>query len=150
MVRNIVSLGLEARAKAGIKVRQPLSELRIKPASLNGDSGKNQELRGKDDLLELIKDEVNVKSVVFVESLESEVELDTNISEELKQEGEFRDLVRLVQDMRKEKRLKVDDKIELSLAPEHAPLLFRFEAELKRLVCANSVTIGEHVQIVVT
>ena len=51
-VRRIVSLGLEARAKAGIKVRQPLAMFRIV----------NQQSTISDEqLIELIKNEVNVK-----------------------------------------------------------------------------------------
>ena len=54
-VRKVVSLALEKRMSAGIKVRQPLNELRIK----------NYELRGKEEYLNLIKDEVNVKKYFF-------------------------------------------------------------------------------------
>ena len=52
LARRFVKLGLAARAKAGIKVRQPLSELKI-----NEDVGK--------ELGELIKEEVNVKKSRF-------------------------------------------------------------------------------------
>ena len=77
-VRKIVSLGLEARAKAGIKVRQPLKKFRIK----------NLKLKNNEDLIKLIKDELNVKEVVFDDKiLLGEVDLDTKITPELKEEG---------------------------------------------------------------
>jgi isoleucyl-tRNA synthetase len=102
-VRKVVSLALEKRMAAGIKVRQPLSELRVK----------SSELRGKKEYLELIKDEVNVKNISFDEKLEGEVELDTEITEELQKEGNARDFVRAVQELRKNKNLVPSDEIEL-------------------------------------
>jgi isoleucyl-tRNA synthetase len=102
-VRKIVSLALEKRMAAGIKVRQPLNELRIK----------NYELRGKEEYLGLIKDEVNIKIISFDEKLETEVELDTGITKELQKEGNVRDFVRAVQELRKNKNLVPDDTVEL-------------------------------------
>ena len=101
--RKIVSLALEKRMVAGIKVRQPLNELRIK----------NYELRGKEKYLDLIKDEVNVKNISFNEKLETEVELNTEITPELQKEGSIRGLVRAIQELRKNKNLVPSDVIEL-------------------------------------
>jgi isoleucyl-tRNA synthetase len=101
--RAIVSLGLEARSKANIKVRQPLQELRIK----------NHEL-GK-EFLELIQDELNVKKVTVDKNLGQEVELDTNLTPELIEEGRVRDAIRVIQDMRKEKGLKPKDKMKFAV-----------------------------------
>ncbi|MBI3631168.1 MAG: class I tRNA ligase family protein [Candidatus Sungbacteria bacterium] len=92
LVREIVSGALKLRAASGIKVRQPLRELRIT----------NQELRKKAELLALIKDEVNVKEIAFGE----EMRLDTAITPELKEEGVAREFVRTVQDMRRDMGLK--------------------------------------------
>ncbi len=101
LVRQIVEKGLAARSEANIKIRQPLSELRIK----------SYELSGKDELLDLIKDEINVKEVVFDEKIEKEVELDLNMTEELKQEGLMRELVRQINQLRKEAGLTINDKV---------------------------------------
>lgn len=102
-VRKIVSLALEKRMAAGIKVRQPLSKLEIR----------NSKFENKKEYLELIKDEVNVKNVEFDEKLEEEVELDTEITPELQKEGNLRDFVRAVQELRKEKKLLPTDEINL-------------------------------------
>src|SRR5258708_1635304 len=51
-VRQVISLGLEARAKTGIKVRQPLAKITV-PALMLG--------AAKDLMLDLIRDELNVK-----------------------------------------------------------------------------------------
>lgn len=101
-VREIVALSLAERAKAGIKVRQPLSELRIA----------NYELRREKELLDLIKEEVNVKEVAFGKILN----LETKITQELKEEGTIREIVRNIQEMRKKANLKPKDKIEVRYA----------------------------------
>jgi isoleucyl-tRNA synthetase len=90
--RKVVSLGLEARSKAGIKVRQPLNCLKVKTQKLTK------------DYLDLIKDEINVKEVVADEKISGEVELDTNITPELKEEGTVREIIRALQEIRKNKK----------------------------------------------
>jgi len=93
VARAIVAEGLKLRAEAGIKVRQPLLELSIK----NPWPGR-QELRTKQDLLDLIKDEVNVKEITFGE----ELKLDTAMTRELKEEGIVREFIRTIQEMRRD------------------------------------------------
>jgi isoleucyl-tRNA synthetase len=91
-VRNIVSLALAKRADKGIKVRQPLAKLTIKN-------------KLDKELLELIKQEVNVKEVVFGK----ELKLDTKITKELEKEGHYREMVRNVNKIRKEMGLTPKD-----------------------------------------
>ena len=93
-VRDIVTLALAKRAESGIKVRQPLSELVIK-----NKLDKN--------LVELIKDEVNVKKV----TVGKQIKLDTKITEELEKEGEYREMVRNVSKIRKEMGLTPKDSV---------------------------------------
>ena len=106
--RKISSLGLEARSKAGIKVRQPLHELKVK-------SGK---LKDENDYIEIIKDEVNVKNISFDETSDMDVVLDTNITAELKEEGELRDLIRTIQGARKSAGLNPGEPAVLSLGKD--------------------------------
>ena len=103
-VRKIVSLGLEARQKEKIQVRQPLAMLKLK---VEGE-------KLSSEYLELIKDELNVKKVVFDNTIANEVKLDTNITEELKQEGNYRELVRALQDIRKKMRLTPSDVVSIT------------------------------------
>jgi len=109
-VREIVNIGLQLRAKSAIKVRQPLGELRIT----------NNEL--SDELLEIIKEEVNVKHIThnmehgtdennIVWDGENKVGLNTEITPELKLEGQAREIVRYIQEMRKEAGYEVDNRI---------------------------------------
>ena len=104
-IRRLASLALEARAKTQIKVRQPLSELRIK----------NAELRNKNELLEILADEINVKKIIFDAKIKNEIELNTKITPELKAEGDLRELARMIQDLRKEAGYTPKDKIYLYL-----------------------------------
>lgn len=59
LVRDLISLGRNAREEVKIKVRQPISEVLI--------DGKNKELIS--DLDELIKEELNVKKVTYISDL---------------------------------------------------------------------------------
>jgi len=94
--RDIVALALSERVKNGIKIRQPLLELKIK----------NQKLKSEEEILELIKEEVNVKNIIFDDKIEKAIELNINITEGLKKEGDRRELIRHIRDLRKKLNLK--------------------------------------------
>lgn len=127
-VRELVSLTLDERKKLGIPVRQPLGKLKIR----------NQELKARKDLLELIKDEVNIKEVVVDENIEGEVWLDTEITPELKDEGNFRDLTRHLQDMRKKMGLLPEQKVRLIYSGGGVVKNFmdKFKIDLQKIVGA--------------
>lgn len=103
LVRVIASQGLEARMAAKINVRQPLQALKVKDAqgALSA------------EFVSIIADEVNVKEVLFGASVATAVELDTVITPSLKGEGMVRELIRAIQDLRKEKGLTINDKAAL-------------------------------------
>ncbi len=115
LTRRFVKMGLAARARTGIKVRQPLAQLKI-----------NEDVGG--DMAELIKEEVNVKKVSFSggiteepgfvreEEINWEAGLDTKITDELRLEGEARELVRRIQELRKRAGYQVDNRITLNYA----------------------------------
>ena len=93
-VREAVEKGLALREEKQMKVRQPLASFTL--ADLKMDEG----------LLELIKAEVNVKEV----KVGKEFELDIDLTDELKQEGLFRELVRGINSLRKKNKLTITDK----------------------------------------
>jgi isoleucyl-tRNA synthetase len=95
-VRSLVSALLMKRTEAKINVRQPLAQALI-----------HSNL--PDAYLEIIKDEVNVKHVRYEEGDPSEVFLDISISEALLQEGDVRNLMRAIQDARKQLGLSPKD-----------------------------------------
>jgi isoleucyl-tRNA synthetase len=132
--RKIVTLALEARAKAGIKVRQPLRSLRIKNNILGG------------EFLNLIKEEVNIKNVDVDETLETEVDLDTKIDPELKEEGLARELMRALQDLRKSVGLQVGEKATLSVSTGEAGrvLIEDFDDEISKVAGLSKIDFADN------
>jgi len=132
-VRQVVELGLAQRDEAGIKVRQPLGEARIK----------NQEL--SEEYLELIKDELNVKKVEFGPDQEEEVILETELTPELIREGIKRELVRFVNNMRKNSGLTLGDSITIFWESEDEEIrkaIQNYQEEILKDTLAGSVISG--------
>jgi len=131
-VRKIVTLGLEARQKVNIKVRQPLQSITIWGSPL-------------EDFLEILREELNVKEVIIDRSLKSDtVILDTEITEDLRNEGEMRDMVRMIQDMRKSADLMPSDRVVVYLEISE-PIWFgnsELQKELLTTVGAESIVWG--------
>ncbi len=106
LIRKIVSLGLAARKDAGIKVRQPLANLTVRQFLISKSEFLNE-------LTDLIKDEVNVKKVIFEKGDKEElsVVLDTEITPALRAEGWVREFIRIIQDARKDAGYEYDQKV---------------------------------------
>lgn len=106
--RKIVEMGLALRAEKGIKVRQPLSQAVVNVKISEG-------------LLGVIAEELNVKKAEFDKKFafeegikefgETKVWLNMEITEELKKEGAIREIVRTINQMRKDQKLTVSDKV---------------------------------------
>lgn len=152
--RELITDGLAERAKAGLKVRQPLQsaigwlkevtpehrefmqeimaeELNVKEARL----GTEAEL-GAHKLFGNLK--VSPKSVV----------IDMDMTPELKLEGVMREIVRNVQNARKQAGLEVDDRIELQLGSDHADVTAVFTTPsladtIKQETLATGLNCGE-------
>jgi len=116
LVREVVTLGLAVRAQNRIKVRMPLKTLLIQK---EGVDVLNTEL------LEILKEELNVKEVKVVKAVEEKenwgvslegvarVALDLNVTEELELEGLSREVIRQIQAMRKNAKYSRDDVVEI-------------------------------------
>jgi len=133
-LRKIVGEALKLRAESGIKVRQPLGELKIR--------GSYSGIRKNKQLIDLMKGELNIKKISFGVKINKDIELDLNITPELKEEGIFRDLVRHIQDMRKKSGLMPKDKIVLSIASKDPAGKFfvkKFEERFKEEVNAGKL-----------
>jgi len=115
----VCSLGRAARAKAGIKVRQPLAKALVKVRSAS-------EKRALQKLSHQILDELNVKELEFNERVEVGgdkpgyalaaegdycVVVATDLSPELEAEGIAREVVRRLQTMRRSAGLDIADHI---------------------------------------
>jgi len=127
--RETVRKGLQRRAEAGIRVRQPLSVLSIKYNVLI-------------DLFDIIKEEVNVKSIAVNKNQVSNVILNIEITEDLKLEGQSREIIRHIQEMRKESGYEVDNRIEIAYSGMSG-VFEKFGDTIKKETLANSLDKGK-------
>ncbi len=130
-LRNVVTIALDERRKLGINVRQPLASATIKMAIT-------------DELAELFKDEVNVKAVEVDEGAEN-VTYDSNVTPELQAEGDAREFIRAVQDMRKQAGLEPSDRVVLTVKADSAAqaVLEQFMTEISKTVGADSINFAD-------
>ncbi len=118
LVMKVCSLGRAARAKAGVKVRQPLPKVLVR---IKSETEQNYLVRLDNQIL----DELNVKSIEYIENAVEDgapgiiavtegdlwVAVDTELSPELKAEGIAREVVRRLQTMRRSAGLDITDSI---------------------------------------
>ncbi len=132
-VRDCCAQGHMLRKKENIPVRQPLAALRVEPALLKVGG----------DYLQLVKEELNVKEVITGDA-GSGVSLDTTITPELKAEGDYREFIRAVQDLRKANALLPSDAVILTLSPEAEALIAPFMDDFKKTVQAKEVRFAQN------
>jgi isoleucyl-tRNA synthetase len=125
--RTYIVEGLAQRAAANIKVRQPLKFVEVPEL--------DSELAG------IVADEVNVKEV----RVSDKVHLDTTITPELKSEGLARELVRIIQNARKNAGFNVDDRILSKVNSESAEIMDAFN-EFKEVIDTETLTVGAWVE----
>ena len=135
VVRKVVEQALAKRDEAGIKVRQPLGQLTI------------PELKLSDDLIQLVKDEVNLKEVVIDKKLAvGSLKLETELTDELKEEGLYRELVRTINQLRKEAGLTISDRVEVCYQTESESvekMIAQFQEDLLKSTLAKSIRAGK-------
>ncbi len=162
-VRDVVSHGLQLRASAKIKVRQPISEVLVFGITLNTEQ------------IEIIQDELNVKIVRVVSDADIDIAskngylvssllrpgtkfdlgniqsenivtklllaANPNITPELKLEGEAREVIRAIQEGRKKAGFNVEDRIVLGYTGKE--IVFEtFQDMIAKEVLATEVTKG--------
>src|SRR3989339_648284 len=131
-VRKVVEMGLAKRDESGIKVRQPLNRFSIFDFRFSND-----------DYLELIKDELNVKEVVFEKGNGNlMVELDIGITDDLKQGGIKREVVRFVNSLRKNAGLSINDRVDLYFETEDKftkEAILKFAEDIKKDCLADNL-----------
>jgi len=152
IIRKICELGHNLRAQAGIRVRQPLSQIVISGVKISK------------ELEELIKAELNIKEVVFTEKLpsgkiwqinqetETKVAINTEINSELKKQGILRELVRQINSLRKQAGLTKDDLIEVYYQvnnKEIEEVLDKYQKELKKETVSKAITKGSSDDVLV-
>lgn len=129
--REIVTVGMAIRQNENKKVRQPLSKLFYYS---------NIKERLSSDLEDLIRDELNIKEIIWSEevpqegivfggSLAYKIGLDMVVTDALRDEGDMRDLVRKIQDMRKTADLVPSD-IVITRLTDQQPAWFTTQQDL--------------------
>ena len=146
--REIVEAALSIRKELGIKVRQPLNQLLITSARGGSAFGGNYQL--PITILDIIAEEINVKSISVIPAkagipsdkdwtFKNKVALNTKITQELKEEGAARELVRAVNALRKTAGLTPKDKITLYLDSSTEKLFGKFQDEIAKSTASEKI-----------
>jgi isoleucyl-tRNA synthetase len=133
--RKVVEAALSIRKEKGIKVRQPLAEFQI------------SNFKFQIELLNIIAEEINVKNIKLITKLpdggdwavKDNVALNTKITQELKEEGAVREVVRAVNALRKSAGLTPNDKISLYLDPSVEKLFGKFQDEIAKSTVSKKI-----------
>lgn len=118
------------RKENGIKVRQPLSKLIYGGEKL------------PEEIEKIIADEVNVKMVVFQKG--GKIDLDSKLTPALVEEGKARDIIRQIQQARKDAKCELDEKVTVQLPswPKE------FENKIKSETLTEKLTQAENLQVI--
>lgn len=176
IVREICTLGQSIRVQNSLKVRQPLQDLIIYAVNKNitGEgirNGKNAigyEIKEntvsaiRNDLLNVIKDELNVMNIKLVgqEIVATDeykvagnnylqVALNTVITPDLREEGLYAEVKRQIQNLRKTSGLQMGESTKLTLSlsdSELLDLLGKYSEKLKRDCTLSSIEFSDDIE----
>jgi len=132
---EIIEQGRSLRNKAKIKLRQPLSNLVIESLE-----SLFTQTMWEDQLIEAIKKELNVKSVIIAQNVDNpsleedyistasngkfRLYLKIKITSELENEGNVRELVRVIQNLRKTHHLSLETPINIFYTTHELKLIY--------------------------
>ena len=146
-VRDICSIGLNIRDENKLKVRQPLTKVYIPLKEKN--------------MMGIVKGELNVKEVIYSEKkVEGEgivsqeakyvfVSLDTQITDELKEEGLLNEILRGLQVARKDSGCQIGEMISIryrSECKEILDLVKKNKEKLKKMIFIESLKESEEIK----
>jgi len=135
-VRRIVEAGHAFRKTNNIAVKQPLAELTVK--------GNFEDITADNQLIQLIKDELNVEEIKFIGGDQLEVDFDTKLTDHLLKKGKARELVRAIQEARKAASCRLDEVVDVVL-PDWP---VEFEAYLKQQTLVKGITRGATLTVI--
>ncbi len=132
IARQVVEVAHFERRKAQIKIRQPLASLEL---TLDGTL--------TSEIQEIIGSEVNVKKLNIKKGNALKVVLDTEITEELRDEGKAREIIRNIQQTRKKLGTHREEFIDVYI--QSFPQ--RFENEIKKRALVRDIIISDEFKI---
>jgi isoleucyl-tRNA synthetase len=103
LIRKIVEKGHSERKNNSIPVRQPLNSITVYISDVFDER-----------LIKLIEEELNVKKVIWKKGKELKVEFDKKITPELEEEAKTRELIRKIQQERKNMGILLTQKIKVA------------------------------------
>lgn len=132
-IQSIVEKAHSSRKEHQLKARQPLAQLSVISTLTKPDVA----------FLELIKQEVNIKKIDWRQGKELSVSLDFTLTPSLKAEGEAREIMRQIMDVRKKQSLPVSSwiQVEIPFWPK------AWESEIKHKVKAKSLQEGPALKV---
>jgi len=134
-VRRICEMGNGERKNLGFPIKQALASITIK--------GDFSTLKEEKELLQLIKEELNVEEVFLAEGKEG-VSYDVVITADLKDKGLAREIIRSIQEARKLANCRLDEKIEIELPSWPV----KYEDDIKRKALVSKIIKGPELKIV--
>lgn len=125
--RKIVEIGLSQRKEKSLKVRQPLASITY-----------TLEKKLDKEIEQIMLEELNIKKAVHKEG-ELSAEIDTELTPELKAEGEMREVIRQIQGERKNLGTTLTEQVDVTLPswPE------KFEIDIKKKALVRNLTKGD-------
>jgi isoleucyl-tRNA synthetase len=138
-VQQIVERAHAKRKELAIKLRQPLASATI-----------TTNARLSDELLDVIKEEINVLGVVVQEHEGLDVQFDTTMTEELTLLGLARELIREIQVARKEKGCKIDERISVAVPARYNVLNKEHLAQVQGETLVDAIVWHEETSVSIT
>lgn len=135
-LREVVEIGHSQRKANAIAVKQALSSITI--------SSNLIEIKNNLDLQQLIADELNVEKVLFADQSEDTVVYDLNITESLKNKGLAREIIRNIQEARKNAGCGYNEFVDVVLPGWPSSE----ESYIKRKTLVSNLITGESVAII--
>lgn len=134
-LREIVELGHSQRKNNSIAVKQALASITI--------SSDHKEIKDNLDLQQLIADELNIEKVLFADQPTDTVAYDLVITDELKNKGLAREIIRNIQEARKNSECGYNEYVDVVIPSWPASQ----EEYIKRKTLVRNMVTGENISV---
>ena len=140
--REIISELQNLRIENSIKLKQPVREIYIENSNIQNTQ-----------ILEIIKDELNSKELIYKKHNKlrinkgkyGEIGLNVELDEEILLEGLYRELIREIQNLRKNNKLNITDVIDLEVYSKDSDIekiIEKFGDDIKKITKSKNIRIS--------